>query len=225
MKKLKSKRNYTFSDAILKQKADEIINLLDRDMEEFAERGYNAAAKVHFVEMRDQADALESDETFDALKIELTKQKSVARIALKKTMRTILNIAANHFGAKSAKFRSFGGSNLSKPREAELVRVYKIMGAVATEHLVEMEEDGMTQILIDRLKMQGNAYDVAISAVVDAINNRDLATEKRIKIYNDLYVLLIKYANIGKDIFYETSEAKYNDYVIYDTPTKKQSEN
>ena len=47
---------------------------------------------------------------------------------------------------------------------------------------------------------------------------RDITTEKRIKALNALYKMVAKYTGIGKDIFYETNEAKYNDYVIYDSP-------
>lgn len=221
MKKLKFARNFTFSDAILKQKADEMIHLLDRDFEDFAERGYTAAAKNLFMELRDQAENIPSDEILEAKKMMVTEQKVAAKIALQKTMRTILNMAANHFGARSAKFRSFGSTKLSRKREVDMARVYKIMGATASEHLEEMEEVGMTQILIDRLKIQGETFDECISAVTNAIIERNFATEKRIETNNALYHLLIKYASIGKDIFYETSEAKYNDYVIYDSPRGK----
>jgi hypothetical protein len=38
---------------------------------------------------------------------------------------------------------------------------------------------------------------------------------------NVLYAELVKLCNTGKDIFYSLNEAKYNDYVIYNTPTGK----
>ncbi len=59
---------------------------------------------------------------------------------------------------------------------------------------------------------------MAIDAQAKGISDRDVATEDRIEVLNTLYRILIKYAGIGQDIFYETDEAKYNDYVIYDTP-------
>lgn len=39
MKKEMVTRNFNLTDAVLKQKADEFIGLLDRDMAEFSERG------------------------------------------------------------------------------------------------------------------------------------------------------------------------------------------
>lgn len=38
---------------------------------------------------------------------------------------------------------------------------------------------------------------------------------------NALYKAIVKICNTGKDIWYETNESKYNDYVIYNTPSGK----
>ncbi|WP_346984689.1 hypothetical protein [Chryseobacterium sp. POE27] len=45
MKKNQVIRDFNMSDAVLKQKADELIALIDRDITEFTDRGYNAAKK------------------------------------------------------------------------------------------------------------------------------------------------------------------------------------
>lgn len=224
MRKPKLRRNNNLTDAVLKQKADEMINLLERDLVEFAERGYNAAAKSLFVQKRDAVNSFLPDEILKAEKILATEKKEAARNALEKTMRTILNMAANYFGSQSAKYRAFGPSDLTRQREFDLARNYKIMVATATQNLAEMAEEGLTQTLLDRLQLQGEIFNSAIDDVAEAIINRDLATEKRIKALNALYRLITKYAGIGKDIFYETNEAKYNDYVIYDTPSGKSEE-
>lgn len=213
MKKTMATRNYKLADAVLKQKADEFLNLLDRDVE-FADRGYNAAAKTQFITAATQP----SDEKLDAEKIGLTAAKDAARSALEKTMRTIFNMAANRFGAQSAQYRSFGNAEISRLPDAELVRVSKIMMIAATENLVEMTPEGLSQAMIDSLTQKSETFDTSIDDVAKGISDRDIATEKRIESLNALYALLTKYAGIGQDIFYEVNEAKYNDYVIYDTP-------
>ncbi len=224
MRKSKIVRSYNLTDAVLKQKADEMIHLLERDFVEFAERGYDAAAKTQFVGKRDAVDVFPPDEILEAQKIIATEKKEAARNALEKTMRTILNMATNYFGSQSAQYRAFGPSDLTRQRESDLARVYKIMVTAATKNLVEMAEEGLSQILIDRLIVQGDTFDKDIDDVAEAIINRDIATEKRIEALNALYRLLAKYTGIGKDIFFETNEAKYNDYVIYDTPNGKSEE-
>ena len=219
MKKATVIRNFHLTDAVLKQKADEFINLLDRDQVEFTERGYDAAAKTNFINKRDMVDSFPSDETLEARKMVLTANKDAARSALEKTMRTIFNMASNHFGASSAQYRAFGPSDLTRQPDAELARTYKIMVNAATENLSEMSAQGLAQRTIDTLTTQGSTFDETIDTLAEGISDRDIATESRVEALNNLYALLSKYAGIGQDIFYETNEAKYNDYVIYDTPS------
>ena len=87
----------------------------------------------------------------------------------------------------------------------------------ATKYLSELSDEGLTAAKITTLTSERATLDVAIDAQAKGISDRDLATEDRIEALNKLYQLLTKYAGIGQDIFYETDEAKYNDYLIYDT--------
>ena len=224
MKKNPVSREYTFPDAVLKQKADEFINLIDRDIAEFTDRGYNPTKKTEFTNARDAVDNFPSDEQLEAIKIEFTAQKDAARNALAKTMRTILNMAQNVFGLASAKYKEFGASDLSRQSDAELVRNARIMTVTADKYLTELASEGLTADKITTLSNQRDILDIAIDAQAKGISDRDLATEDRVEILNILYRLVIKYAGIGQDIFYETDEAKYNDYVIYNTPSGQPEE-
>lgn len=218
MKKEVAVRLYKLTDGVLKQKADEFINLLDRDSAEFAERGYDAAAKTAFTNARDAVATLPSDETLEAQKMVLTEDKEAARNALERSMRTLFNMAGNHFGTQSAQYRAFGPADLSRQPDAELARTYKITAAAATANLSELASEGLTQTMIDQLNAKGTAFDASIDAVAQGITDRDIATEQRVELLNALYLLVKKYAGIGQDIFYDVNEAKYNDYIIYDTP-------
>ncbi|OAH66313.1 hypothetical protein AXA65_18025 [Chryseobacterium sp. FP211-J200] len=219
MKKNSVSREYIFPDAVLKQKADEFINLIDRDILEFTDRGYTPVKKTEFANARDAVDNFPSDEQLEAIKIELTAQKDAARNALAKTMRTILNMAQNVYGLASAKYKEFGASDLARQSDAELVRNARIMTVTAEKYLSDLASEGLSADKITTLSTQRDILDLAIDAQAKGISDRDVATEDRIETLNILYRLLTKYAGIGQDIFYETDEAKYNDYVIYDTPS------
>ena len=224
MKKNPVAREFKLADAYLKQKADEFINLLDRDIIEFTDRGYNPTKKTEFTNARDAVDNFPSDEQLEAIKIELTAQKDAARNALAKTMRTILNMAQNVFGLASAKYKEFGASDLARQSDAELVRNARIMTVTADKYLTELTFEGLTADKITTLSNQRDILDIAIDAQAKGISDRDVATEDRVEILNILYRLVMKYAGIGQDIFYEIDEAKYNDYVIYDTPSGEPDE-
>ncbi|WP_129536611.1 hypothetical protein [Chryseobacterium sp. 3008163] len=89
----------------------------------------------------------------------------------------------------------------------------------AEKYLPQLADEGLTTEKINTLMTQREALDVAIDAQAKGISDRDLAAEGRVEALNKLYQLLTKYAGTGQDIFYETNEAKYNDYIIYDTPS------
>lgn len=219
MKKNQVTRDFKLADAVLKQKADELINLIDRDLTEFTDRGYNTDKRNELTTARNTVDSFPNDEQLEAIKMNLTEQKDAARSALEKTMRSIFNMAENVFGLQSAKYKEFGNALISQQSDAEIVRVAKIMSLTADKYFAQLADEGLTAEKINTLITQRNTLDTAIDAQAQGISDRDVATEGRIEALNTLYQLLIKYAGIGQDIFYETNEAKYNDYLIYDTPS------
>lgn len=218
MKKNQVVRDFKLADASLKQKADELIALIDRDIVEFTDRGYNAAKKAEFETARDTVENFPSDEQLESIKMDLTEKKDKARSALEKTMRSIFNMAQNKFGQFSAKYKEFGNAAISQQSDSELVRTATSTINTATKYLSGLSDEGLSAPKIATLTTEREALDVAIDAQAQGISDRDLATEDRIEALNELYRILTKYAGTGQDIFYETDEAKYNDYIIYDTP-------
>lgn len=90
---------------------------------------------------------------------------------------------------------------------------------VASNLLTELESEGLTQEILDELTTRLETYEQALASQKDAIADRDIATENRVEKANEIYDLLVKYCNTGKQIWEDTNQAKYNDYIIYDTPT------
>lgn len=219
MKKNKVTRDFKLTDAVLKQKADELLALLDRDITEFEDRGYEASKKDAFRAAINVVDSFSNDEQLEAIKINLTEEKDKARSALERTMRSIFNAAENVFGGSSARYKEFGNPMISQTSDAEIVRSARLMSGTAEKYLTELSTEGFTADKIAILNTQRNTLDVAIDAQAKGISDRDLATEDRIEALNNLYELITKYTGIGQDIFYEIDEAKYNDYIIYDTPS------
>ena len=219
MKKEQVVRTFKLADSVLKQKADELITLIDRDITEFTDRGYNADKKTELTTARTTVDNFPSDEQLESIKMYLTEQKDTARKALEKSMRSIFKMAENVFGLYSAKYKEFGNAGISQLSDAEVVRIAKMMSVTAEKYLPLLADEGLTSDKINTLITQREALDVAIDAQAQGVSDRDVAAEARVEALNKLYQLLTKYAGTGQDIFYETNEAKYNDYIIYDTPS------
>lgn len=219
MKKEQVTRDFKLADSVLKQKADELIALIDRDITEFTDRGYNPAKKTELTTALNTVDSFPNDEQLEAIKTDLTEQKDAARNALEKTMRSIFNRAENVFGLYSAKYKEFGNAGISQLSDAEVVRIAKMMSVTAEKYLPQLADEGLTSDKLATLMTQRDALDVAIDAQAQGVSDRDVAAEGRVEALNKLYQLLTKYTGTGQDIFYETNEAKYNDYIIYDTPS------
>lgn len=218
-KKKETSRNYRFSDAYLKQLSDNMLALIDRDIVEFNDMGFSPAKKSDFAQKIIDFANYPSDEQLEGIKIDCTENKNTARKDLEKIMRMVLLIAKLVFKEGSGKYKEFGNADLSRQTDEELVRNANIMVASANKYLNDLSNDGLSPAKIQQLDLAKKQFDDAIDAQRKAISERDTSTEARVEAGNSLYELLVKYAEIGKNIWYESNEAKYNDYVIYNTPT------
>jgi hypothetical protein len=90
--------------------------------------------------------------------------------------------------------------------------------------LDDLAEKGLTQQMLDDLETVIGEFDNALSMQEDAISSRDIATEERIEKANAIYAIVSKHCDTGKRIWVSSNQAKYNDYVIYDTPSGKPEE-
>lgn len=209
--------NFKFSFGVLKQLADNTLALLDRDSVAFTDRGFNPTKRAALVTAITNFDNFPTDEHLLGIKVDATAIKDEKRKSLEKQMRTMFLAAKNVFGENTGKYREFGESNLTLQTDSDLARNAKMMAVTATKYLTNLATEGITAAKIALLNTTRNEFDVAIDEQTKAINNRDNSTESRLILANDLYALVVKYNDIGKDIWIESSEAKYNDYVIYNT--------
>ena len=218
MKKKVASRKYKLSDSKLKQLADQILMLIERDITAFQDRGFTPEKKILFEKKRDAFANQPSDEQLEAIKIGITEDKNNARTKLEKSLRTVYLTAKLLFSENSGKTKEFGNSDISRQTDNELVRNAKIAEDACDKYTIELATEGWTKDKTDQLKQQRQELDDLIDEQVKAVSKRNLITEERIEAGNDLYELIIRYADIGKDIWYDSNEARYNDYVIYDEP-------
>ncbi len=221
MKKDASVRQFSFSDGTLKQYADQIVLFANRDGAEFAARGYSATRLAAIAQQANDFGAVTSDEEMLALQMLRTEAKDKKRDTLEEQLRTIFAMANNFFGSKSIQLRRFGDAGLSKQTDNDLVRTARICIKTATEHLTDLASEGLTAAILAAATAQTKALDEALDQQQLAISDREIAKETRIEAANALYNEISKIANTGKSIFRTTNEAKYNDYVIYDTISGK----
>lgn len=219
MKKEASVRLFKFSDGALKQYIDQAIVFATRDSTDFAQRGYSAARLTALQEQSDDFGNITSDEEMLALQMLRTETKDQKRDQLEEKLRIFGVMASNHFGAKSIQLRRFGDANFSRQTDNDLIRTARVCIKTTTEYAAELAAEGLTAAMLTDATALVQSFDEALDAQQLAISDREISKETRIETANALYNELVKLSNTGKSIFRTLNEAKYNDYIIYETTT------
>lgn len=139
-------------------------------------------------------------------------------------IRSVMMRVQDRFGKQSAYYKKFDASALSNVTDDKLLNTSRRVARVATMYLSELQEKGLTQTHIDELVTMANDFAELKELQKDAVADREIGTTLRISTVNALYADISKVCETGKGIWRETNEAKYNDYIIYDTPSAKPEE-
>lgn len=219
MKKEELTVNFKFSYGHLKQVADNLLQLLDRDNVQFVDRGFSPAKRTAIVNLLNAFVACPDEEAMLGARMKTTELKDIARDVLETQLRSLFLDAKKQFGENSGEYRAFGNADISQQTDDEIVRTAKLASIAATTYLTQLANQGVTTAKITLLNTNRTVFDNAIDTQQNAISNKDIAAENRIRAANALYAEIVNWSDTGKDIWYTISESKYNDYVIYNTPT------
>ena len=202
----------------------EKINFLQRDITEFARYGYtNEKAEALDKRITDFENSPTDEEYAGDVMIATEKKNALSEELLQK-IRSVMLRVQNKFGQRSAYYRKFGTSALSKMKDEKLLKTTRRVARVATIYLDELKDEGLTNVHIKELKALATDFDDAMEAQSDAIADREIGTMLRIKTANEIYDEISRICDTGKGIWKEANEAKYNDYIIYNTPGAKPEE-
>lgn len=219
MTKIKvSIRDYRFSDGKLKQEGDKVSTSVTRDIIEFNARGVTDTTVTDFITMIEDFDNLPTDVELQGDVMVATEKKDNGREVLSVAIKTIRTMAENTWGAKAPKLRIYGVEGMDDMTDNDLHRCGKRVIRVATAQLADLAAEGLTIGIITDLSTKNLDFDERIDFQQDRIQVRDIATQTRIDSGNVVYKEMMRLCNIGKDIWASVNEAKYNDYVIYNTP-------
>ncbi|MHA1342220.1 MAG: hypothetical protein ACTSO2_19790 [Promethearchaeota archaeon] len=215
-----AQRDFNLSDAELAQFVGDLCNFITRDISEFGGYSILAADVTALVALGNAFEVFPKDDVYRADISIAVEDKDAARDELLLAVRNVSNRAMNKWGENSARYRKFGVINLNRSSDKELVYTSRSVHTVGTEYLAELASEGLTQLMLDDLAAKSETFETALHTVKTKTAVRDEKTEERITKGNELYAFVVKYCNIGKQIWEAVSEAKYNDYVIYPSTTQ-----
>lgn len=217
MKKQEVIRNYKLTDANLIVKCNNTHRLLVRDAAEFANYNVLAAENSQFRLDINSFENLATDIELEGIKIDTTTLKDQAAERVKVAIREIMSRAQNKYGVNAGKYKRFGTLGMDTFDDANLLACGRRVARVGTALLTELATKGLTAAMLTSLTALNQTFEDALDNQSDAIANRDEAAEDRVEMGNLLYKKLVEYCETGKTIWTTRDEAKYNDYVIYET--------
>ncbi len=208
-------RNYNYEDAVLITEAGRIQNAVKRDIKDFNTRKITEASLEAFQTKIDAFADFSTDEEMQGNVVKATADKDKAAESLRVQIRIIRNMAELQYH-KGGSYKTFGFEGMDNMSDANLYRLAKRVVRVGNKLLSDLSGQGLTTEMLDTLQQTAVNFDAAMDAQETEIENRDLQTQQRIILGNDAYQVLVQLASIGKSLYADTNEAKYNDYVLYE---------
>ncbi len=206
-------RHYKFSDSTLAQFADQLKINVNRDMADFTPRGVSAVDLTAFQTLISGFNGIKTDEELAGLVSAATEEKDTTRRSLEVRLRTIRGIAEVTYEGKGL-YKTFGFDGMTELSDSDLHRLALRVHRVATERQSDMQGNGLTELMLNDLQTTADEFNDRIDSVTTLSNNREIATQERVASGNTLFSKANGLATVGKNIYFDTNPAKYNDYVL-----------
>lgn len=217
------KRKYSFSDGTLDELGDSLIVSARRDIAEMTTFGYNDA-RLGEIEMQIRTfKEFPNDEYYTGLMAISTATKNTAIRNMSEVSEAIVRRAINKYKKDAPEVNMYGWTGYITKTDSEKVRVNRLVHRTGTSQLVALASEGLTAAILLDLQSKITASDLALTEKDTKVKERDSAVNQRITLGNALYEALVKLADTGKQIWEDTDESKYNDYVIYDSQAGMQT--
>ena len=214
-------KDFSMSFADLMMLASKLVFNMNRDSTEFATRGVDAAAITAFEALGNAFEVFPADEVYVGELKDATNAKNLLRDTIMNEIQLISGFFDQKWGMKSGKYTSLRIKGMYNSSDADFLLTARTVVAQATSNLAALTAEGLTQAMIDSLESNAQLLEDALIDVVDKKEVRDTKANERTEKGNELYSFATKYSKIGKLIWENVDESKYNDYVIY--PSSKSS--
>ena len=224
MKKQEVIRLYNFSDGTLVTKGLEKAAFMLRDQAQFQTYGITIAL---IEALRDSLNVFATRITdVEALgdQSQVTLNKDLKAEEIRTAIRAVMARTELKFGVNSPKYKKFGTEELARQTDAELHITAKRVVRVATEYLDLLSDTGLIQAQLDAITAMDEEFTTLLVDLKIEIGNRDIEQEDRVEAGNVIYNTLVKYTNIGQNIWETNDVAKFNDYVLYNTISGEEEE-
>ena len=224
MKKKSPEVSFRMSFAVFIMMVKTKLSFIRRDIIQFLKYGVTEPVLVVLDGKITEFDEIPTDEELVGAQGMATEAKDAQAVKVRAGISSIMTRAANTFGTHTSKYRRFGINGISDLIDQQLLISARRVNRVGRLFVTELAPQGLSIEILDDFKADFDLFDDLLIAQENAIADRDDATENRIEKANAIYHEIVKYCENGKRIWESVNEAKYNDYIIYDTPSGEPEE-
>jgi hypothetical protein len=211
---------FRFPVPVLIQHGNKTVTLLARDAAELAAYGITDADSIAIKNQTQALTDFPTDAEYEGIVINKTTIKDGLADQINVDIRSKMVRVNDAFGESSGVYHRFGTKGMHEMTDLELSQCARRVVRMCNLYLNDLVAKGLTQAMIDHLSQLITDFDKAFGEKEDAVMNREIATNDRNALANDLYAKISRICDFGKDYWSSRNEAKYNDYVIYDTPSE-----
>lgn len=208
-------RDYNMTKSELCMFTSNLIGIMNRDSVEMLLKDVTALDITALQDMGDAYELFPDDAYYQGDVTISVEIKNALKESCIIQMRAIIGCAKIKWGASSAQVKRFNASKMSVERDRNLLTMARQCVTLASSYLLDLTDVGLTQAMIDSLSADAQSMEDEMNNISEKELIRDMKTEERLTDGNELYGYVSKYCEIGKIIWQDVSEAKYNDYVIY----------
>ena len=206
------------SDSGLTEVTQKVLIGANRDVTELTGYGYD----------QNRLDGIETSKNDFVLlptDVELSSDMALATLAKnnKRTEATeyvmieIMARVKDKYGETHPVYKGFKVNDIYQVSDAEfhfmLHRVHRRAGKLVTAN--DLTQQGLTQPIVDVVAAKAGQFIDLWKARDQAIEDRDAAVQARVEAGNALYKDVANIAQLGKRLWLNKDESKYNDYVLY----------
>ncbi len=210
-------REYNMSNPELMFLIGDFVAFMNRDSTGFAGRGVDSAAITAFETLGNAFELFPPDEYYSALVTGEVEAKNIARTNSFIDVQKISGFFQQQWGLSSWRYKQLGIKGMINFSDDKFKSTCRNVMAVASDRLANLTAIGLTQSDIDVLSADVQVMEDKGHDAKEAIALRDSKTQERTLNGNELYSYVKQYSTIGKLIWENVDEAKYNDYIIYKT--------
>ena len=219
MKKKEAKRVYNFPDAELITIGNAKIAFMRRDIAAFETYGIDAAAIDSLETAIETFTDNISDVELAGRQVLSTEAKDAKAEQLREGIRGVMSRVALKHNVESTEYKMFGTELLSRQTDSDLLLTAKRVYRLATEGLAIYSANGLNAgMLAQIITLREELDDLMVDQKIK-IGIRDNLQEDRVEEGNAIYKTLSAYASTGMSIWVSSDVAKYNDYIMYNTPS------